>query len=67
QVIAIEPSAQSPLSVQERIRDLLAFFVSEDHFAVRAALGMQVNLTPPQDHLATPQKRRMSHMQIKTQ
>ncbi|HEX7507044.1 MAG TPA: hypothetical protein VF550_09750 [Polyangia bacterium] len=67
QVIAIEPSAQSPLSVQERIRDLLAFFVSEGHFAVRAALGMQVNLTPPEDPLATPQKRRTSHMQIKTQ
>ena len=47
--------------------DLLAFFVSEDHFAARAALGMQVNLTPPSDPSATPQKRRMSHMQIKTQ
>ena len=67
QVLAVEPSAQSPLTVQERIKDLLAFFVSEDHFAVRAALGMQVNLTPPSDPSATPQKRRMSHMQIKTQ
>ena len=67
QVLAVEPSAQSPLTVQERIMDLLAFFVSEDHFAARAALGMQVNLTPPSDPSAAPQKRRMSHMQIKTQ
>jgi len=66
QVIALEPAAQSPLSVQERIKDLLAFFISDDHFAVRAALGMQVNLTPPSDPSDTP-KRRMSHVQIKTQ
>ena len=67
QVIAMEPAAQSPLTVQDRIKDLLAFFVSDDHFAVRAALGMQVNLTPPSDPSDTPQKRRMSHVQIKTQ
>lgn len=46
-VLAIEPSGQSPLPVAERIYDLLAYFVSEDHFAVRAALGLQVSLTPP--------------------
>jgi len=67
QVIAVEPSAQSPLSVQERIKDLLSFFVSDNHFAVRAGLGMQVILTPQDDLSASPQRRRMSHMQIKTQ
>jgi hypothetical protein len=67
QVIAMEPAAQSPLTVQDRIKDLLAFFVSDDHFAVRAALGMQVNLTPPSDPSNTAQKRRMSQVQIKTQ
>jgi hypothetical protein len=67
QVIAMEPAAQSPLTVQDRIKDLLAFFVSEDHFTVRAALGMQVNLTPPSDPSDTPQKPRMSQVQIKTQ
>lgn len=65
-VLALEPSGQSPMPLQDRVRDLLAFFVSEGHFAVRAALGMQVNLTPPSDPSA-PHKRRMSHMQIKTQ
>jgi len=67
QVLALEPAAQSSLSVQERVRELLSFFISEDHFAVRAALGMQVNLTPPSDPSDTHQKRRMSHVQIKTQ
>jgi tetratricopeptide (TPR) repeat protein len=67
QVIAMEPAAQSPLSVQDRIKDLLAFFISEDHFAVRAAMGMQVAMTPPNDPSDPAQKRRMSHVQIKTQ
>ena len=67
QVLALEPSGQSPLTVQERIKDLLSYFVSEDHFAVRAALGMHVNLTPPSEPSGSQQKRRMSHMQIKTQ
>jgi len=67
-VLAIEPSGQSPLPVRERISDLLAFSVSEDHFAVRAALGLHVNLTPPPPEsgsLATA-RRRMSHVQIKS-
>jgi hypothetical protein len=67
-VIAVEPSGQSPLSARERISDLLAFSVSEDHFAVRAALGLHVNLTPPPPEagsLATA-RRRMSHVQIKS-
>ena len=68
-VIAVEPSGQSPLSARERINDLLAFSVSEDHFAVRAALGLHVNLTPPPPEagsLATATRRRMSHVQIKS-
>jgi len=68
-VLAAEPSGQSPLPVRERINDLLAFSVSEDHFAVRAALGLHVNLTPPSPpeagSLATA-RRRMSHVQIKS-
>jgi hypothetical protein len=67
-VIAVEPSGQSPLPARERIDDLLAFSVSEDHFAVRAALGLHVNLTPPPPEagsLATA-RRRMSHVQIKS-
>ena len=65
-VLAIEPTGQSPLSVAERMNDLLPYFVSEHHFAVRAALGMQVNLTPPSEPPGQ-RPRRMSHMQIKTQ
>jgi hypothetical protein len=47
------------------MHDLLSYFISEDHFAVRAALGMQVNITPPSEP-AGQRPRRMSHMQIKT-
>ncbi len=65
-VLALEPSGQSPLTVQERTNDLLAYFTSDDHFTVRAALGMQVNLTPASEPGA-PQKRRMSPIQIKAQ
>jgi hypothetical protein len=67
-VLSSEPSGQSPLSARERINDLLAFSVSEDHFAVRAALGLHVNLTPPSPEAAAPGalKRRLSHAQIKS-
>ena len=68
-VIAVEPSGQSPLPARERINDLLAFSVSEDHFAVRAALGLHVNLTPSPPEagsLATASRRRVSHVQIKS-
>jgi len=65
-MLAIEPTGTSPLTISERMNDLLPYFVSEDHFAVRAALGMQVNLTPPSEP-AGQRTRRMSHMQIKTQ
>lgn len=40
-VLAAEPSGVSALSAQERLGDLLAFSVSEQHFAVRHALGLQ--------------------------
>jgi tetratricopeptide (TPR) repeat protein len=65
-VLALEPTGQSPLAVAERMNDLLSYFVSDDYFAVRAGLGMQVNLTPPTEP-AGQRPRRMSHMQIKTQ
>jgi tetratricopeptide (TPR) repeat protein len=65
-MLAIEPTGTTPLSVSERMNDLLPYFVSEDHFAVRAALGLQVNLAPPSEP-AGQRTRRMSHMQIKTQ
>jgi hypothetical protein len=65
-VLALEPSGQSPLLLAERMNDLLAYFVSDDHFAARAALGVQVNITPPAE-LPGQRQRRMSHMQIKTQ
>jgi hypothetical protein len=53
---------QSFLSVQERINDLVAFSVSEEHFAVRAALGLQVDVAPLKQPGVQP---RLSHAQIK--
>jgi tetratricopeptide (TPR) repeat protein len=41
-VISTEPVAGSPLSPKDRLRDLLAFSVSEDYFAVRKVLGLEV-------------------------
>ncbi len=64
-VLALEPTGQSPMPVADRISDLLGYFVSEDHFVVRAALGLQVNLNPAPPP-ATQPTRRMSHTQIKT-
>jgi hypothetical protein len=65
-VLALEPTGQSPMPLADRISDLLAYFISEDHFAVRAALGLQVNLNPAPAPAPQP-TRRMSHMQIKTE
>ena len=45
-VLTLEPTGQSLWPVQDRIKDLIAFFVSEDHFLIRAALGMQVTMAP---------------------
>jgi len=47
-VLSLEPTGQSLWPVQDRIKNLIAFFVSEDHFLIRAALGMQVTMAPLQ-------------------
>jgi tetratricopeptide (TPR) repeat protein len=41
-VISTEPPAGSPVSPKDRLRDLLAYSVSEDYFAVRKVLGLEV-------------------------
>jgi tetratricopeptide (TPR) repeat protein len=41
-VISTEPVAWSPVSPKDRLRDLLAYSVSEDYFAVRKVLGLEV-------------------------
>ena len=41
-VIATEPVAGSAVSPKDRMRDLLAYSVSEDYFAVRKVLGLEV-------------------------
>jgi tetratricopeptide (TPR) repeat protein len=41
-VISTEPIAGSPVSPKDRLKDLLAFSVSEDYFAVRKVLGLEV-------------------------
>jgi tetratricopeptide (TPR) repeat protein len=41
-VISTEPAAASPVGVKERMRDLLAYSVSEDYFAVRKVLGLEL-------------------------
>jgi tetratricopeptide (TPR) repeat protein len=41
-VLSAEPAGLTPLPLAERIRDLVAYSVSEDYFAVRHALGLQV-------------------------
>jgi hypothetical protein len=38
QVIVAEPADGSPLPAKRRLKDLVAFSVSEDYFALRAAL-----------------------------
>jgi golgin subfamily B member 1 len=41
-VISTEPIATSPVSPKDRLKDLLAYSVSEDYFAVRKVLGLEV-------------------------
>ncbi|HXI55093.1 MAG TPA: SIR2 family protein [Polyangia bacterium] len=41
-MISAEPPGLSPLPAKERLRDLLAYAVSEDYFAVRKFLGLEV-------------------------
>jgi tetratricopeptide (TPR) repeat protein len=41
-VLGAEPAGLTPLPLAERIKDLVAYSVSEDYFAVRQSLGLQV-------------------------
>ena len=41
-VISTEPLAGSPVCPKDRLKDLLAYSVSEDYFAVRKVLGLEV-------------------------
>jgi tetratricopeptide (TPR) repeat protein len=41
-VLGAEPAGLTPLPLADRIKDLVAYSVSEDYFAVRQALGLQV-------------------------
>ncbi len=41
-VISTEPLTTSPVSPKDRLKDLLAYSVSEDYFAVRKFLGLEV-------------------------
>jgi tetratricopeptide (TPR) repeat protein len=41
-VISTEPASASPVGAKERMRDLLAYAVSEDYFAVRKVLGLDL-------------------------
>lgn len=41
-VLSAEPAGMTPLPLPERLKDLLAYSVSEPFFAVREALGLQV-------------------------
>jgi tetratricopeptide (TPR) repeat protein len=41
-VISTEPAGTSPLTAKQRLKDLLAFSVSEDYFAVRKFLGLNL-------------------------
>jgi hypothetical protein len=41
-LVATEPGAMTTLAAKDRLRDLLAFSVSEGYFAVRRHLGIHV-------------------------
>jgi tetratricopeptide (TPR) repeat protein len=41
-VLTTEPAGTSPLTSKQRLKDLLAYSVSEDYFAVRKLLGLEV-------------------------
>jgi tetratricopeptide (TPR) repeat protein len=41
-VLAAEPAGLTPVPLADRIKDLVAYSVSEPYFAVRAAMGLQV-------------------------
>jgi hypothetical protein len=44
-MVSTEQSALSPLAPKERLKELLVFSVSEDYFAIRKQLGVEVQLT----------------------
>jgi hypothetical protein len=50
-VLAADPATASPLPAKRRLRDLVAFSVSESYFALRRALG--IALTPEASKLQT--------------
>lgn len=41
-VLSAEPAGLTPIPLAERIKDLVAYSVSEEYFAVRQAMGLQV-------------------------
>ena len=41
-VISSEPLSQSFMAVRERLKDLVAFSVSEDYFICRRLLGLEI-------------------------
>ena len=41
-MISAEPATTSPLVAKQRLKDLIAYSVSEDYFAVRKVLGLEV-------------------------
>jgi tetratricopeptide (TPR) repeat protein len=41
-VISMEPTTISPLAAKQRLKDLLSFSVSEEYFAVRKFLGLEL-------------------------
>jgi hypothetical protein len=41
-VISTEPASTSPMPAKQRLKDLLAYSVSEEYFAVRKFLGLEV-------------------------
>ncbi|HEV8165803.1 MAG TPA: hypothetical protein VGR74_15420, partial [Actinomycetota bacterium] len=41
-VLSAEPAGLTPVPLADRIKDLVAYSVSEEYFAVRQALGLQV-------------------------
>jgi hypothetical protein len=47
QVIVADPTDASPLPAKRRLKDLVAFSVSEDYFAVRAALRGATSRSSP--------------------
>jgi hypothetical protein len=41
-MISLQPTVVGGATPKERVKELVLFSVSEDYFAVRAALGLQI-------------------------